>query len=307
MGVVNRRTYIVAGLQRSGNHGIINWILSNQADAGTKALLNNVDCFSNPLLTARQNLLQKFSLAINLSDELKELSPKEALAVSYEDRFPDECFHHDNLDLVRKSIGESEKIIKVLIIRDPFNFFASRIISEKKATQPPKLKVWIRGFYFWLAAVLGLDKAFYRTPITRMNAVIEKIRKRLTDNSFARIPLYDRHTRRLLQRVYKEYCRCFIADNDIVCINFSLWSKSEAYRKNLSKELGLVGHINGVKEEAVYSNFDNRIAPNERWKVFEQDLFYREVFHDQELLSLSKKIFQDSWFAETCSDLTKRV
>lgn len=72
------RTYIVIGLQRSGNHAVINWLLSNQ-QFEKLALLNNCTPHTNPYQSCINNLLTDFSSQLDLDKEVLQPSKKDVL------------------------------------------------------------------------------------------------------------------------------------------------------------------------------------------------------------------------------------
>ncbi|MGP1382269.1 MAG: hypothetical protein ACTS2F_01850 [Thainema sp.] len=119
--VVNQREIRVLGLRRSGNHAIINWIRHQLS--GNIWHLNNIRPDKNPYRVLYQHYPK---------DHLKpeawgNFTPKDALIYSYEDyRLSDivtskTTAHHDLY------LGRSAQTTTILILRDPFNLFASRL------------------------------------------------------------------------------------------------------------------------------------------------------------------------------------
>lgn len=121
----------VFGLMRSGNHAIIEWML-NQHSGHPACFLNNVrhgdhDPFSHFAHRMLYNIHEE------IDTEALRVMSKRLLIFSYEDRF--ELGEQDFLESVfnpafeanrREYIGQSENILDVMIIRDPFNCFSSR-------------------------------------------------------------------------------------------------------------------------------------------------------------------------------------
>jgi hypothetical protein len=126
---VNWHEVRVVGLSRSGNHCIINWLLAQVR--GRYCFLNCAEGKTNPFRTARPLESGRCFLA-NYGDfdlareQAGAFSRKDYLVHSYEDSFlahacSDEFeAEHDAL------VGSSARRADVLVLRDPFNLFASR-------------------------------------------------------------------------------------------------------------------------------------------------------------------------------------
>jgi len=121
----------VHGLQRSGNHGIINWIaMQSRIDV---LVLNDAKPFTNPFHTMQECIEYRkgdlFS-AINAWDDESRVkaaarapAKRDVLMYSYEDR---ELMERDSR-LSQDWLGVSEIFVDVIVVRDPLNFFASRL------------------------------------------------------------------------------------------------------------------------------------------------------------------------------------
>jgi hypothetical protein len=126
---VNRKELRAIGLSRSGNHAIINWILSQAK--GRTCFLNCAEGKTNPFASARPLSsglpFETNSLDFDWEQEQTDvLSPKDLLVHSYEDSFLGYVCHpvfEQNHD---RWVGKSLERYDVLILRDPFNLFASR-------------------------------------------------------------------------------------------------------------------------------------------------------------------------------------
>ncbi|MEB3230907.1 MAG: hypothetical protein VKJ64_07860 [Leptolyngbyaceae bacterium] len=130
----------ICGLQRSGNHAIIEWII-NQHQGTRICFLNNVRHGNhNPFDTSEQILVHNFEefpkgKMEEVTEALKTAS-KDLLIYSYEDDrrkiINNESFwnsvYSPEFEQERQSyLGDSAKFIDILIVRDPYNFFASRL------------------------------------------------------------------------------------------------------------------------------------------------------------------------------------
>ena len=135
----------VAGLQRSGNHAVINWIIKQ---SGKNVLFfNDVDP-ENPLDESRLHSPNN----IETSDECYD-----CVIYSYEDRILDLISHknyYPQKNITNISAGQR---IDVIILRNPFNALASRMkhaaVSSTRSTYISGLNVaqlWVTYAYEYL-------------------------------------------------------------------------------------------------------------------------------------------------------------
>lgn len=131
--IINRNELRIVGLSRSGNHAVINWIISQLQ--GSYCFLNCTEPKHNPFLTARPWNDKEEVFQTNISDfnlqkeQVGEFSEKNHLLYSHEDCFLGSLNKKSFLDNRKQWIGPSELQRDILIVRDPFNLFASRIKS----------------------------------------------------------------------------------------------------------------------------------------------------------------------------------
>lgn len=133
-------------MSRSGNHAVINWILSQTT--GRSCFLNCAEPKSNPFRTARP-LDDGRSIFANYADfdlgaELRgRFSEKDLLIFSHEDCFFGTIakgFFEDNHDAL---VGPSLHRKDILILRDPFNLFASRLRAGfGEVSNQTALRIW---------------------------------------------------------------------------------------------------------------------------------------------------------------------
>lgn len=128
---VQETEFRLVGLSRSGNHAIINWIIRQLR--GSYCFLNCTEPKHNPYRTARPLNANGSTYRTNISgfDKEKEMlgnfSKKDCLLYNHED-----CFlgpfnsPHQKIDREQWT-GPSGTKKDILILRDPFNLFASRI------------------------------------------------------------------------------------------------------------------------------------------------------------------------------------
>ena len=151
---VNGTEIRVIGLSRSGNHAILNWIYAQAP--GRVCLLNCVEGRCNPFATARP-MDNGRPYRVNYpgfdlqAEAAARFSDKDWLIFSHEDAYLGNAasreFERDHDALV----GPSRRRMDVLILRDPYNLFASRlrwgqcVISPRIAVQ-----IWKQHTRTWL-------------------------------------------------------------------------------------------------------------------------------------------------------------
>ncbi|MEO8436084.1 MAG: hypothetical protein ABI596_14380 [Pyrinomonadaceae bacterium] len=240
----NRTELCVAALQRSGHHAIINWISANAP--GSVCFLNNCRPNTDPFLMCTR-------------DQKSELAFKDHLIYNYEDRRLTEVFKQDFLQHKKKWFGESGSCVYVLVLRDPFNNFASKYrwaINGTKWTPPME----------WVTRELpGLWKSYAKEFLGQT--------KVLPGPS-----------------VFINYNRWFV-DNEYRC--------EIALRLGLvtaGKGLAEVARWGPNTWGDSFDNLDfdgraNEMKVFERWRYFAGDKVFADLFRDPELLSLSEDIF----------------
>lgn len=129
--IVQKKEFRLVGLSRSGNHAIINWII-NQLH-GSYCFLNCTEPKHNPFFTARPlsengKSYQTNILNFNLKKEQQhQFSEKDTLLYNHEDCFLGPFNTKKQQEEREKWVGASQEKKDILILRDPFNLFASRI------------------------------------------------------------------------------------------------------------------------------------------------------------------------------------
>jgi hypothetical protein len=130
---VNGTEIRVVGMSRSGNHAIIDWILAQAR--GRTCFLNCAEPGTNPFLTARPLGEAEPAHRANYSsfhlpsESGGAFSRKDLLIHSYEDAFLRRFGDARHEELHDGLVGSSARRVDVLIVRDPFNLFASRLAS----------------------------------------------------------------------------------------------------------------------------------------------------------------------------------
>lgn len=129
---VNANEFRVIGMSRSGNHAIIDWMLARMA--GRTCFLNCVEPRLNPFLSARPIQGDRCHWASYPDFDLDreqagQFSRKDNLVYSYEDCFLRSVTCSDFERRHDACVGASARRVNVLILRDPYNLFASRLKS----------------------------------------------------------------------------------------------------------------------------------------------------------------------------------
>ncbi len=142
--IINKNELRVVGMSRSGNHAIINWII--QQLNGRYCFLNCAEPKTNPFQTARP-LQKEVTYKANYpefnleKEKAGTFSKKDYLIHSYEDCFLSMLNHKAFEEQHDDFVGPSDNRLDVLILRDPFNLFASRIRSGLYKEKKPGAQV----------------------------------------------------------------------------------------------------------------------------------------------------------------------
>ncbi|ETX29014.1 hypothetical protein [Roseivivax isoporae] len=132
------------GMSRSGNHAIANWIF-RQAEA-PKLLLNCAEGKTDPFLSARPLMtggpVWRAVDAAGRADLAHRSRSRRLLYHSYEDSWLAHAFsdklerHHDAW------LGPSRRRVRLLVLRDPFNLFASRLRMGAALSPHVSRRMW---------------------------------------------------------------------------------------------------------------------------------------------------------------------
>ncbi|MEC4893037.1 MAG: hypothetical protein SAL07_12640 [Oscillatoria sp. PMC 1051.18] len=147
--VINQTEIRIVGLRRTGNHAIINW-LREQA-TGVVWHLNNVAPLTNPFRYKCENLQDYFpqyeqAIARYRSQAKGDFVAKDWLLYSYEDYALEQITKSQFERKHDLYLGKSAIRYDLLILRDPFNLFASRLKNNYlTVSTPPKtlVEMWL--------------------------------------------------------------------------------------------------------------------------------------------------------------------
>lgn len=145
---MNEREIRVCGMSRSGNHAIIDWIL-RQCD-GRTVFLNCAEGKTNPFTSCRplgDGLPYRVHggdpCGFDLEAEAAgRLTAKQTLVHSYEDSYLAHAFSKPFEAAHDAWVGPSAQRMDVLILRDPFNLFASRRAMGAELPRKTAVRMW---------------------------------------------------------------------------------------------------------------------------------------------------------------------
>lgn len=257
--LTQKNEFRFVGMSRSGNHAIINWVIQ-QLD-GHYLFLNCAEPKHNPYLTARPLSMDGPVYRTNMI-EFKEKEEQEGkfiekdyLLYSYEDCFLGTLNHPGFRKKREQWVGRSLEQKEILILRDPFNLFASR----KKSNL-------LRGHYSHGAK-----------PIS--TAVLKRIYKQ-----HAREYLGARkNLRHLVPIKFNTWTRSRDYREEI-SRELGIPFTDKGFLE-VSKVAG-GSSFDGV----THSGAADKMNLNDRWKKYAEDEEYWELF-DEELVEITQKIF----------------
>jgi len=253
--VLNKLEIRVLAMMRSGHHAIISWIINGSNDSVY---------FRNDVLEA--NHLNKTHVAY---EEKGDTSLSRGKYI-----FNIEDAPLKNIDIIidknRRllSSGHSKRVRNLIIIRDPFNLFASRLMFERKIIKKNKSKKIKYANY--IGAVGWADARSIKMWIEHAEVYLD------------------------LKRYLKD---------EVLKINYDFWFADRRYRKKASEMLGLNADSRAVEKLSKYgggSSFDGRRFEHDankmnclyRWRSFLDDEEYLGLFHNNtRLFDLYNKIY----------------
>ena len=139
--IINQKEIRVIGLRRTGNHAIMNWIRKQQK--GEVFFINNALINVNPFRNVYENQLRKAkdpSIDGWRSENIErwrreapgDFMLKDCLVYSYEDQPLEKLCDHSFEKKHDIYLGKSKARYDLIILRDPFNLFASRLRASRR-------------------------------------------------------------------------------------------------------------------------------------------------------------------------------
>lgn len=245
-------------MKRHGNHGVINWMISQFS--GSIVFRNNAGRFRD-LVCTDCDRLEALSSGDRNPVNLTDPGDKELFLVSYEDKNLDKMYTQgaklNKRDWIQHDI---QRITEIILLRDPFNYFASRLqgemngyfIGDLKFSHPDQkaklVEMW-KSYCEWFLRFEGQD-----------------CRERIAIN----------YNRWLLSRNYR----------DSICQKLGLENKDDESRK-------VISHWGGGSSFSETNHNDSSVYLN-RWKRFAYHPDFRRLFLDDFVLANTMRIFGDT-------------
>lgn len=265
----------IFGMRRSGNHMLANWVAS--LFDHPVYYFNNCPAFSDPFQTfTRRNLNPHISnLYCNIpilrctknrcnkdtSKLLHEIQQrhKECLLIGYEDIHLERLMEKSLIKNKQLTAGSSEKIFDIVLLRDVFNWAASRMhIAPKKEGEPSKI-----------------DRTFNRIDIKKWEALardflgethyLKENKIPVSYNAFVSNVEYREHVARRLGKENRDWTITELG---------TMFASGSSFEKNTK--------MHNANEMKVF----------ERWKVMKDNESYREMLNlEKDSIELSERIF----------------
>lgn len=246
--------FVVIAMQKCCNHGITNWI-GHQSKETLLFDVNDYDTIWYNKDIAKAKIRDMFTYKVENSKETHYTFNLEEFDLKYFE------------ELTTKEIFKSNPLV-LIFGRDPFNWLAScyndKFAKPQKTRYTELLRPWKPAF------------APYLTFSSRMDT-------------------YKQHMFEALGKT--NYLKGF----NFVFINYNKWFADESYRDELSEQLGINKGSKGMDWTSgglfLYSNFSKVNTPKNknsvlsRYKIFESDKEFRELCTDDELMYISKELF----------------
>jgi len=162
----------VCGLQRCGNHAIIDWIIQ-QFKGRRVCFLNNVhhgdqDPFSSAAQVFAYGIEGIPDGRVKEPSESLKTTEKDVLIYSYEDSagrmlsfdsFLGSVYRPEFYTTREQYLGGSDRSVDILLLRDPYNFFASRIKKMEDRTGVKDVPTIIHYWKEMAEAALAMEEA----------------------------------------------------------------------------------------------------------------------------------------------------
>lgn len=121
-----------------------------------------------------------------------------------------------------------------------------------------------------------------------------------------RIKVYIENYKRIINQYLGK--ATYLPKNSIF-INYNKWFSNIDYRKNISQQLQLPTSENNINTVWKFSGFEEQTDATKldvlnRWKTYINDVNYRRLFQDKELVELSKNLFIPPFYVDDDENAT---
>ena len=255
--IVNQKLIKVIGLRRSGNHAIINWIIPQQT--GIVRHLNNISIRGN-YYRELCDKLHDYHPEIYLREKERlekeargDFELKDCLICNYEDYNLKQLTSQKMQKRDDFYFGKSLVEYNLLILRDPFNTLASRLNAPKDTAIDLRVN----------------NRAFIKRWIAYAKEFLGETQ--------------------------------FLKNNKVV-VNYNQWFSDLDYRKQIASHLNLKFSDKGINQVRGFgggSSFDKcdfsgqaqKMKVLERWQQFSDDVAFKNLLGNEELIYYSEQIF----------------
>ena len=270
----------IFGMRRCGNHAIVNWIAAQSPSL--VHFFNNVSKNGwSPFLTKTGRGTRKGTKLENIwyrHGKYKEEKPeklkkvvemkKEVLMYSFEDLDITELLLKELPFNREKVVGKSKKKIDILIIRNIFNLFASRLKFQERGNiidigKERKIFKYFKKYENWGKDAKEIDARDYKRVDKLMKVFLSHVKEATGETN--------------------------ILENKIIIL-FDKWFIDKEYRKNIINKIGFEFTDRGKdllaavhNKGSIFDNFKYEHNPEEmdilnRWKYFENNKIFKSIF-----------------------------
>ena len=281
----------VCGLQRSGNHVLISWIMAQYAGRPV-CFLNNVrHGLSDPYETRTQVELEGIPPALDV-ETLRNMR-KDMLILSYEDDLGKMDLSRSLLDSVygvdtsklSDAFGlASDNFVDVLVIRDPFNLLASRMKSMDRLTGTKDLS---RVASDWKAMAVrcldvqscpedGVEVVTYNEFVSDQGfrtRLSRRLMGTFTDASLHKMSAYGGGSSFDRAAEYHPLTLDTVLTNWKKALSLQRYSRLGYYTRRMFARPAI------------------SMRTSDRWRAFTNDADFARTFQDRELIELSEALF----------------
>jgi len=244
------------GMRRSGNHAIIYWILGHDFLKGVRG---NFASYKEKVYLNQRKMDTYVKHRPRDNKNINWAWDPNLLLINIEDSFLPE--NVNKIFINQKHLSKGKAKVPVLVLRDPFNLFASRVAHELRYFDPMRRRTRKK--------LLGRYKEMWISHAEEFLGETKFLGKRA---------IYVSYNRWFSSLLYRRFIAARLGidfENSEKCLNMVF---------NHSKGSSFDGRK--------YDGKAQEMKVLERWKILEHNKFYRSIFlKDKKMFELSVKIF----------------